>query len=699
METLRTILLQLLLLTLASAPSFAQQQRDSRGTDFWLAFLPNDRALSGSNPTLHIMITAETPANGTLAATRRDGTVNLISFAITQPNDVVTVTLAPSEYELIGANYASNAQGDNEKPSRMSVHITSDVDVSVYAETREVKSTDAWLVLPTDALGTDYRVLSYASIAYLNTTTQKVEQGLPSQFVVVATENDTRVIIDVAPGRTSASMLPQRVVTLHAGDVYLVQAAVSAAFPNDDLTGSHIRATKPVAVIGGHFRAQIPIVDVNQGTRDFLVEQVPSVETWGKHCVVVPPQSTDDEEFYGPWDHSLCRILASTNGTTANVNGTFYPLSAGSFVDVPLTETLLIDATAPILCAILARTSDRTLNSSKMGDPFLMVVPPQEQFQNSYTVVCVEPRPIDPYFKEHWLTLIVPLDAEADLVVDGAPTAALTPIPGTTLGYVHHSVLAGAHHASCSSPFGIYIYGYGLAESYGYTGGMSFERLFKPQVVLNVNSLHARPGKLDTIVVTIDSSSDIQSFESYGANRLAFDLTWNASMFVPRNSGGLQLSGVEGTVGVTYTFDALNKGDTVCVIAGYHALGTEQIDSIRLSKAEWHAPNGDTVNIVTSSNDGLILTDGICLDGGIRLFDPLASAHPLSFMDRQHYTITYSEKGQAFLVSLMNAAQTSTVVDIYNALGQLAQQCRVPANSIGPLPLTSAPYEPLFVHP
>lgn len=690
METLRPISLFLVLLTLALAPSPAQNLRDSRGTDFWIAFMPNDRALNGSNASLHIIITAESATSGVVTAVRRDGTVRVIPFTIPQPDSVVTLLLVASEHELLGGNFGNGTTGDAEKAVGTTVHITGQAELSVYAVTREAQTTDAWLVLPTDALGTDYRAMSYPSVAFVGFG-NRLTRGLPSQFVIVATTNDTKVDIDLSTGRSSVSNFAMRTVILQAGQAYLVQAAITPSRRTDDLTGTRIRASKPVAVISGHCRAQVPSGGDQNASRDFLAEQMPSVDTWGKQCVIVPPIPPADEQLYGSMDYPLCRILASSNNTVVNANGTLRTLRAGEFIDVPLTETILVDATYPVLCAILARSANRQGQVKYSGDPFLLVVPPPEQFQNSYTVISVEPRPGNAYFVEHWITLIAPLSAETSLRLNGSQPATLTPIPGTTLGFVHTSVSAGSHRAACDSAFGIYVYGFGPQESYGYTGGMSFQRLFQPTVVLRVHDMQANPGKLDTMIITIDSISDIASFEAYGANRVDFNLSWNVSMFVPRNSGGLSLTGVSATSTRTFSFDSLRVGDTVMSMAGYHALGTDDNDSLLLTNPVWHSPNDDTIIIITIVRNGLLSTDRICRDGGVRLFDPLAQRANAN-------AVVYDDQGSAYLMCARPVPLPHTV-DIFDTVGCLVQRCIVPANIVTPLPLSSAPYEPLFVRP
>ena len=56
-----------------------------------------------------------------------------------------------------------NTNNNNEKVSLKAFHITSDDPCGVYALSYADKSADAFIVLPTPALGNEYFIMSYNS--------------------------------------------------------------------------------------------------------------------------------------------------------------------------------------------------------------------------------------------------------------------------------------------------------------------------------------------------------------------------------------------------------------------------------------------------------------------------------------------------------------------------------------------------------
>ena len=620
-------LIRIILLLLVCTPLLAQDVLDSRGTEFWLAFMPNDHSGQNRDPSLIIYITAEEPTSGTVFATRRTGEIDPYPFTISVANEVVRVNLPYGAYELLGATANSANTGDCERVMPCAVRVVADLPVSVYAASREVTTTDAWLTLPTDVLGTEYRVMSYPSDAVVSNNT--VNRAYPSQFVVIATEDSTDVIIDLSVDRTQLANGSQRTVRLNRGQVYLVQTYVTSQRRNDDLTGSRVRSTRPVAVISGHFRAQVPIIS-SSGSRDMLVEQVPPIDTWGKSVMVVPPVPPAGAVYANNEDRPRLRVLATRDQTEVILNGVSRTtLQGGQVLDQALTEPLHVTASQPILVAIIDRTAQRSGGVSRIGDPSMLVVPPTEQFLPAYTCISIEPKPGQAAtFNEHHLTLIAPMASEATLTVDGAPAGTLQPIPTTSFGYVHVRVLEGTHRAECEKPFGIIAYGYGPAESYGYTGGMAFEPLNRAKPVLYVHDTAGRAGASSGILVTYGGVADSLLFWAFEPLVLNMTLQWNATMFVANDTGSLFIDTMRYTV--QYRFDTLELGDTLALIPGSIVLGNTPIDSVKIIDVYWQNVDGDTVPISASTRNGTITVLDLCdASGRPRLFDPLAQPSPL----------------------------------------------------------------------
>ena len=116
------------LMILASAAAAAQNIRDSKGRDFWVAFPPNDHP-GQSNPTLAVFLSADEATSVTIEATRHTGEKNFINRPL-QAGTVVKVEFDMRDYELRGARYPSGSTGDCETAHPASVNITSDKDIT-----------------------------------------------------------------------------------------------------------------------------------------------------------------------------------------------------------------------------------------------------------------------------------------------------------------------------------------------------------------------------------------------------------------------------------------------------------------------------------------------------------------------------------------------------------------------------------------
>ena len=624
----RIVIIALVLLVGCVFNSRAQELRDTYGRDFWIAVPPNDHSSVGNrDPSiLSVFVVCNEPTTLRFESQKRDGTA--FNSTINVPGSAVwELRFSTSDYELRGVTTPGGQCVDCEEPVPSSIHLTTTTDVTVYAVIRDDNTSDAWLVLPTDALGTDYVVSTYASSAEADTAFffRSFTAAYPSQFLVIATEDSTKIDVQLSVDRSARAEGDFRSIELNRGDAYLMQAYVSAQRQNDDLTGSRVRSTKPIAVLGAHFRAQVPIIS-ERASRDCLVEQLPSTDVWGKHVVVPPLVPPSDIRRVSARDVTLVRILASETKTGLTINGApTAVLGSGAYLDVPLTDTPLdIKATNPILVTIIDRSANRDDGAGRSGDPSLIVVPPVEQFLSSYRVTSIEPRQSGAaFYTQHQITCIVPMSHAASLTLDGAPAPAAVQIPGTTLGYVHAAVTNGRHTAVCDTTFGIIVYGYGPAESYGYTGGMAFERLYTPVVVIRALDRRRRPGAIDTLICVVDSISSEQEIRLSGARSLRGRLTFDATMFVPDDATGIVRDSLRSTHAWEYEFDSLRVGDTVLRIPGMHVLGRDTASAIDIYGTAWYAGSGDSLYIRSDERDGVLATDGVCVDRGApRLFDP-----------------------------------------------------------------------------
>src|SRR5688572_557928 len=225
---------------------------DSKGTDHWLMFNANF-----SPATLSLFLTSDVNTTGTVAM---PGLGFSASFTVTA-GTVTTVALP------VGAEVTTSDAVETK-----GVHVTSAAEVTVYGLNQLTASTDAFLGLPTDVLGTEHLVLAYRNGGPVPGT----------QFGVVAPSDGTTVTItpSVSTGVRAAGV--PYTVALNAGQTYQLR---NAAAGTADLSGTVISSSKPVAVFGGHQCANIPPTAV---ACDHVVEQIPKTDAWGESFVTVP---------------------------------------------------------------------------------------------------------------------------------------------------------------------------------------------------------------------------------------------------------------------------------------------------------------------------------------------------------------------------------------------------------------------------
>lgn len=508
-------LLAVILLFFGAVEIMGQTYADSKGKDFWLTFMPNYHNNINSKEirrqrgdSLYIFLTAEKPTQARIDYYDKFGGSYSDTINIVNTTQVYTFKLSFNEFELSGYNESGNEtqyfQNDAEKVSYLSFHITSDEDINVYAHNQAVTTSEAMMVFPVDALGYDYFVMSYNSNDTYDNNPFSL-QSTPSQFVIVATEDNTRVTIKPSCP-TQYNGRNNRVIDLNKGEVYLVQALITFENKNYDLTGTEIDATKPVAVFGGQQRTRIPVDMIGSSpSRDYIIEQLPPVSTWGKRAFLttypqLPDMTNETSDIY--------RILAANDDTEVYFNDKYVTtLGSGDFYENELTSPGIVFATGPVLIAQYKRTSQAYGGTTEFlppGDPFMMVIPPKEQFMKFYRVINTQaweltgfdddtigiPEYIyDKVYEYQYITVTAPDTAIQSVEIDGKKVQGIffSPIPGSGYSFANIRVTDGVHTVEADEPIGIYVYGYGGANSYGYVGGMSFVPFDYKKPLLSVN--------------------------------------------------------------------------------------------------------------------------------------------------------------------------------------------------------------------
>lgn len=414
------------------------QGQSSEGKDFWFSFMEH-RDIGINNKV--VMITSESNTSGLIEIPFYNFSEN---FTV-QPNQVTIVPL-PSYTENLGSGQISDK----------GIHLSSNDPVSVYLHQYYSARSEATLVLPEPALGSEYYVMSYEGVSING-------KSYRSEFLLVGTEDETSIEIKPstdALGGGSAGV--SFTILLNKGETYQLQAETFWG----DLTGTHIKGDKNFAVFAGNSWTQVAC-----GVRDNLLEQMYPVSTWGKQVVTAPSQKTN---------YDVYRIQASEDNTQISVydqgaaNAQNFTLNAGEFVEYQKSISSFIVADKAIQVAQYFVGSD--CNGHFFGDPSMVLLNSVEQTRQSVTLYNSSYQNII----ENYINLIVATNDLPFVELDGAalPVNAIVNSVGLNDEYsvVQLEVSAGSHTIK-SSACGVIAtaYGYGQVESYAYSGGASFE--------------------------------------------------------------------------------------------------------------------------------------------------------------------------------------------------------------------------------
>lgn len=472
----------LTVVVLAPVPERLSAARSSRGSDFWLTFLDNGHPFGEPGHSgLSFAVTAETDTTGGVSFYGQ-GEWHTNYFAVRAG---VTTVVPIADFWTDPTLAYSDAIQNN------AIHITTGNEVSVYALNYLDFSTDGYLALPASLLGTEYVVLGYKNSP---DTRNPAEAVGGTQFAIVATEDNTQVAI--TPTLTTGSRVagvPFQ-ITLHQGQTYRLMNVDSLT---GDLSGTTISADKPVAVFGGHQCANVP---AGVPACDHLVEQLPPVNLWGRQFVTMPLAGRSGGDTF--------RILAMTNGTLVAVNGDVVArLNRGQFHERTNVGPTQISASEPVL---VAQYANGQVFDGSAGDPFMMLVPPAEQFGGSY--ILATPRLFDYLAYEYvdiftnYLNLTIRANGTGTIQLDGAPVSAVLFQPIGNSGYAGAQVAVspGTHRLTASVPFGVSLYGWANFESYAYIGGIYSESVeADTQLALRQSSDRALVGAEKVVIASV----------------------------------------------------------------------------------------------------------------------------------------------------------------------------------------------------
>lgn len=549
-------ILIILIVTIFTYNSYSQDIT-SAGKEFYFAFPPNYHTLVSSNDSrvsrsdsLYVFIAAEEATKGYIEINDIYGNSNTYTFEITNPDKVYTFSQSFWNYEMISEKYEPEYDrfrfnfgnplrnnNHNEKVTKLSWKVVSEKDVSVTIQSQALKSTDATLLFPVRSLGKNYIVASY------ETHNSESAGRTPSQFVIIATEDNTNVTIRPS-ANTYRNGINIQQIKLDAGETYLVQSDMEDAL---DLTGTEIRSDKKIAVFGSQMRARVPHGKSGL-SRDFLFAQNLPTSVWGKSAFSIPFVQIP-QEYLTSLD--LTRIIAGEDETEVYVNGTLtrFIQSKGSFFEIENNEAMYITANKKISVIQYKKSQVSLRNEVSIADPFMMINPPQEQFLNKYKIISPRTQEIDTdednnpiyqngaprkrvVFSEHYVNIVIPQDFKNTIKINGnlILNSNWSDVPSTDFDFAQIKVDEGTNIITADTTFGIYSYGYGDANSYGYVGGLALKSFDEepPKITKNPRCYEVEGTISDSLI----DDTGINTISESENDNISLSLAYNADSSV-----------------------------------------------------------------------------------------------------------------------------------------------------------------------
>ncbi|MDA1121251.1 MAG: gliding motility-associated C-terminal domain-containing protein [Bacteroidetes bacterium] len=454
------------------------QLLSTEGKEFWFGFMENHEV----NPvSLEVFISAQDSTSGLIEIPGFNW-----SREFNVARDSTTRIIVPTNLAMANGSGIIQSSG---------IHIQTENIVSVYALNSRTRSADVAVILPITALGKEYFVMAH----------READGGGPSlfsEFLVVAAEDNTT--IEIVPSANTTDGKPAGLaytIILNAGQVYQIQSG------SGDLTGSQVSTSSledctNFAVFGGNEWTRVGLCG---GLQDHLYEQMYPVSTWGMNYSLIP--------FLTRLGGDVYKFIASEDSTEIYMDDNFFRLlNAGEFFQSTIIGARSISANKPISVAQFSRS---TQCDNQLGDPFMIMISPDEQMLDKITFNALQVTVIENYYLN---VLTQTVDIDKFFIDGGTQENMFSELPGNPdLSYARLQIQSGNHTLESIGGFIAYVYGYGDIESFGYATGVSLQNLNLQ--VTPVDAMTGLPITIEGVCVgnevifTASSDVDLEFFE------------------------------------------------------------------------------------------------------------------------------------------------------------------------------------------
>ncbi|XP_061169978.1 uncharacterized protein LOC133179200 [Saccostrea echinata] len=449
----------LLMFTIACS---ANEIPDNQGKEFIIGFMEADEAWVGnfSESPLKLFITtaSEKPVNVNVSAPMSKALYQGDRFII-KKGTIKQISI-PKSLRLRGTKRAKKA-----------IHIVSSDEIVIFGINQAKFSTDGFLGIPLDVLGTKYFVPSFFSTA---------QNFFQSAIVIVGTQDNTKLNIKLPmTHKLNIRLEGKRYSQGEWINITINKFDTLQLLCHGDLTGTLVLSSQKVSVFGGS-----TVTSIGVGfSRDHIEEQIPPVNVWGKKFAVNPFPDTNPNTL---------RFLASEDNTTVNIdNKKNVHIMEGNFHETHVDRFVFISSDKPILSVQYVPSGTCIdffpLPGCHKGDPAMALIPPTEQSNILYSFL-TPVSSLNLNFNNIFM-FIIEDSQENGILLDNKAIKrsdfhSVVHRHNLTAGYIQ--IPPGSHiieHSSETLPFSGILYGGIQYESYAFPVGQRFATINKKECI------------------------------------------------------------------------------------------------------------------------------------------------------------------------------------------------------------------------
>ena len=425
------------------------------------------------------------------------GQGNITLFITTTESAPVPFTVSSSTGQLYSGTATNSVTINVTQPSSFAVFNETVRDRGVWVRATDASkeltvygmnnntqgSTDGFVALPCH----DYQKQNYTYYAvstyFGRTVNSDRNSEMPmSEVLLVGCKNDIELTItptqtieipsDLVRGSNSSATVSSGgsyTITLDRLQTFLFSSML-------DLTGSMVVSNKPIAFFSGHECADVP---VGVAACDHLVEQLPPTLTWGRQFFVVSLLGkTAGEQYKLVTSAATTTVVCYCYTPGGRVSETFIITlnGAGRSHEFHISQNMFcsLQASNPVLLVQFAIGAGH--EPSFYGDPFMMMIPPVEQYSNNYTFVTQSG-----FQNAITVTVHSEFFNSEDIILNGdsLDSANWTEIYCSTQSVCGYGTRVSVsvernfiYHRAPTSKIGTFVYGFRQHTSYGYPAGM-----------------------------------------------------------------------------------------------------------------------------------------------------------------------------------------------------------------------------------